>query len=250
MGWTVGDFQEQVEMMTSHSGLSDKVEGWLNRVIMEVAGKAHWRRQITTQSVAPNVNASTAVTANWLYDTTMTASNPMAIYGANYRSVTFSTAASTNIVEQALIQQSPKDFYDYQNGLAVTYGVGDPERYCQPKWTSYSNGGNYYMLPQVAVYPQYLSATSAHLELKYLSAPEKLSGTDDNNWITDKYPKMVLNGVLRYAFLYLSDTASYNIAKANYVNGVADMVRNEEAVLASNPYRRGVMPSEVMRGGA
>lgn len=242
MGWTVGDYQDQVEMMTGHKGLGDKVQSWLNRTIMEISTKAIWKRMVITQSIAPDAEPSTTVSANWISNVTMTSSNPMAIFGANYRT-------ATNVLEKALIQNSPLDFYAYQHGLSITYGTGDVERYCQPKWTSYSNAGSYYMLPQVAIWPQALTTGDADLELKYQSAPEKFTTTTDNNWITNKYPRVVLNGVLRYAYLYLGDTVSYNLSKSQYVNGVADMLRNEETVLASAPYRKGVMPSEVMRGG-
>ena len=243
MSWTVSTFQDQVEVMTGHKGLSDKVQTWLNRSIMEISTKAMWKRMVITQSIAPDAEPSATVTANWITNVTMADSNPMAIFGANYRT-------ATNVLEQALVQHSPHDFYAHQHGLAVDYTTGDPEKFCIPEWASYANTtGDYYMLPKIAIFPQSLTTGDADLQVKYQSAPEKMSTSSDNNWITNKYPRVVLNGILRYAYLYLGDSVSYNLAKSQFLNGIADMIRNEETVLASTPHRRGVMPQEVMRGG-
>lgn len=255
MAWEVQDFQEQVEVMTGHANVSDKVMTWVSRTLMEVASKTYWTKQVKTEAIAPSYTdtPSTTVTENWATWTTFYTANPMALHRLSY-------VTTADIRDSVLVRESVQDFYAKQHAVSVTYSEGDadPARYCVPMWSSYQTGtaGDYYFLPSVAHYPQSMITTVAtaltHLELGYLSAPNKMTaatGAGSSNWMTDKYPMVVLAGVMRYASLYIGDAQAYRIWKGKYENGLKDMLMNEEMVVASTPSMRAVYPEDILRGG-
>lgn len=255
MAWELQDFQEQVEVMTGHANVSDKVLKWVNRTLMEISGKTYWTKQIKTESIAPSYTNTPAVTVadNWATWTTFYSGNPMALHRLSY-------VTTADVRESVLVRESVQDFYAKQHAVSVTYSAGgaDPDRYCVPMWSSYTTGAGTtcYFLPSIAHYPQSMLTTAAtavtHLELSYLSAPDKLTaatGDGASNWMTSKYPMVILAGAMRWASLYIGDTQAYQIWKGKYENGLKDMMMNEEMVVASTPCMRAVYPEDILRGG-
>ena len=255
MAWELQDFQEQVEVMTGHANVSDKVKAWVNRTLMEISSKTYWTKQVKTESIAPSYTdtPSTTITANWATWTTFYTGNPIALHRLSYKT-------TDDVRDSVLIRESVQDFYAKQHSVSVTYSEGgaDPTRYCVPMWSSYTTGAGAtrYFLPSIAHYPQSMVTTVTtavtHFELSYLSAPDKLTaatGSGSSNWMTNKYPLGVLAGTMRWASLYIGDTQAYQIWKGKYENGLKDMLMNEETVVASTPSMRAVYPEDILRGG-
>jgi hypothetical protein len=235
MSWTVQTLQDQVQLLTGHDGLASEVMTWANRVMMELAHKAYWPRQLKNVDLGSPVQSAT-VASQWINNTAFWSLDIMGIHRVNY---------GTNGV---LTRHAVQDFYGFFHGADANYITGAFERYCVPKWTSGSQTSNYYMWPLIAVHPIYNTSTNS-IQVNYLQAPAKFTLATDYNWILTKYPQVVLAGVLRYAFLFIGDGNRYSIFKGKYINGIADMVRNETASLASTPALRGQYPEQIMRGG-
>jgi len=235
MAWTVQTLQDQVQLLTGHDGLASSVVTWTNRVMMEIANKAFWPRHLKTVNLGAPVQSS-VVSEQWINNTAFASLNIMAVHRMAY--------GSTRPLEHRALQ----DFYSFFQGGNANYTTGEFERYCIPKWISASASSEYFMYPMLAVHPISSTTTDA-IQMSYLEAPEKFDSSDDYNWILTKYPQVILAGVLRYAFLYIGDGSRYGVWKGNYINGLADMVRNETTTLASTPAMRAIYPEQILRGG-
>lgn len=237
MAWTVGQIQNQVEVLTGAKNLSDKVIAWTNRVLMQLGTRVYWTKQVYSETLGGAVQTN-VITGQWFSWTTWATRDVVNIHHIIYDT------------EKVLVRQAPQDFYGNFHGLNASYSAVSPGHYALPEWTKYTDGSsNEYLIPKLVAFPLYTTATDC-FTAHYLAAPAKVTGAASTNWILDKYGKTVLAGVLRLAKLFQGDLQGYAMWQQVYMTGITDMIRNEEAVVASIPHYRGVVPQMVMRGGA
>lgn len=241
MAWTVATFQDQVQMMTGNTGLNDRVLTWVNRVLMEIAKKAYWTKQ-TKSITTPTVIAGTPTTlaGAWLENTDDLGEQNI---------VSLHRVEVTNSNSETLLTHcATRDLYALYNGRLVSYKeTNDITHYAVPTWATGSSGATQHLYPNIAVYPGGANGTTT-TKVYFLTVPDKLTGADGSHWFMNKYPTMVLAGLLRYVFLYLGDAQSYLVQKAIYVNGIKDAILSEESVVASTPSMRSVFPEILARG--
>jgi hypothetical protein len=232
MAWTVGQIQNQVQVLTGNHNLSDRVVTWTNRVLMGLATKAPWNKQLQTETLGgfPKVTTVTGQWATWA---------PWATRDIiNVHHIIYDT-------QGVLVRNALQDFYGNLHGRNASYSSEIPSHYAIPGWCSEAGQ---YMIPLLVVYPFYTTATNAFL-VQYLAAPGKMTGAASTHWILDKYGKLVLAGVMRLAMLFLGNLQGYMLWQQVYAASLTDMIRNEEAIVASTPHMRGMVPSIVLRGG-
>lgn len=233
MSWTVETIQSQVLQLTGYRNISDKVLIWLNRTMQQVAQKDLWVKQ-TYSTTMGGAAQSVTPSSQWFSVT--------GLDFINVHHIEYGTKAK-------LVRHPVQDLYAAYHGLAGNYSVGDFEQYAIPKWGTYTTTtGVQYMAPYFAVFPLTTTATDA-FTLHYLSAPARFTATTDTHWILDKYPQMILAGVMRYVMLYVGDRERYLAWKQRFQTGLALMKRQEMSVVASTPNMRGVLPEVVLGGG-
>lgn len=239
MAWDVAEFQDQVQMITGNTGINDRVLAWLNRVLMTVATKAYWTKLTqydTTLAVPATANTLNGV---WIDGDALGQANIISMHRLEC------TLASS---ERLVTHLSTQELYNRYHGSLVSYTSGnDITHYCVPTWSTGGSGAASYMNPEFGVYPCGTEATTT-MKAFFSVAPDKLVGGASTHWIMTKYPLTVLAGVLRYAFLFLSDMQAYVLWKQKFVNGLKDMVMSEESVVASSPAFGGVFPEVLTRG--
>lgn len=232
MSWTVGNIQDQVTQLTGYRNVTDKILPWINRTVQQMAQKAFFTKQVYTTSIG-GVSQVTTPSSQWF-----------SVTGLNLINVHHIEYSTTAKLERHPIQ----DMYGAFHGLNASYSVGAFEKYAIPKWGTYTTGGAQYLVPYFAMYPLATTATDA-LTLHYLAAPDKFTATTDTHWILDKYPHVVLAGVMRYVMLYVADRDRYLAWKQEYVRGIKQMQRQESSIVASTPNMRGLIPEVILGGG-
>lgn len=236
MSWTVGMIQNQVQVLTGNYNLSDRVVTWTNRVLMSLAVKAPWTKQLGSATIGSFPRATT-VTSQWASWTSWATFDII-----NLHHIIYDTKG-------VLVRCALQDFYGNLHGRNASYSNDIPSHYAVPGWVTYDVAGvDRYMIPYLVAYPFYTTATNAFTAY-YLSAPGKMTGAASTHWILDKYGKLVLAGVMRLAMLFLGNLQGYMLWQQEYAASLTDMIRNEEAIVASTPHMRGMVPSVVLRGG-
>jgi len=238
MSITAQFFQSQVQILSGNDQIASKVLTWVSRACQEIAMKALWKQQTRSVNVG-GLGAVTTVVSQWASLTPAAASNFVQMIHVKYNS-----GGSV----YPLYRLEPQDLYSNFQGVTGTYSADTVEAYCIPRWTTSGNATSQYMAPYMAVYPVGTTAVTAYTA-HFHSAPDKVATANDTNWIMSKYPGVVLNRVMALASLYLKDSQGYLLYMSKYANGVKDMVLTEETNVAATPYRRGIVPEVVMRGG-
>lgn len=241
MSWDVANIQSHVQLATGNDGLSSRVITWFNRTIMEIVTSGVLPKQIEIKSQHPlstATNTTSGVDDGW---TSVATDNIVALHHLVLQATTNTTAATSYY--NPLVRMDVRDLYPRYHGLAVSQ-TGDPvENYANVKWTTYSAGSHMGPLIALALEPSNRSA-----EVHLYKAPDKATTAADTNWILRKYPKVVLAGVLRYAFIYLGNPARYQYEQQQFKAGVEDIIKNETGDIAHAPVMRGVVPGFFQRG--
>lgn len=240
MAWDVAEFQDQVQLATGQMGLNDRVLGWLNRVLMEVAKKAYWTKLIKSVTTIVPTASDDTLNGVWL-------TNTDDLGEANITSL--HRIEVTNSGSECLAKHTTtQDLYARYHAALVDYASGnDVTHYCVPQWSEGGSGAVRHQYPEIAVYPVGVAATTT-TKAYFSTVPDKLTGGSSTHWMLTKYPHLFMAGTLRYAFLFLGDLQSYMIWKQRFVNGMKDMVMSEESMVANAPAFGGVFPEVLTRG--
>lgn len=113
MAWTVGQIQNQVQVLTGNHNLSDRVVTWTNRVLMAVACKAPWTKNLASSTIGsfPRV---TTVTGQWASWTTWASSDII-----NLHHIIYDT-------QGVLVRCALQDFYGNLHGRNASYSTDEP----------------------------------------------------------------------------------------------------------------------------
>lgn len=251
---TVGDLQAQVQMMTGHSGLASKVTGWCNRVLSDICTRAYWTEQLGTgfahHTVAANATTNSPQTHAFPMNTTCgdaTYDEFIAPYAVDQVSLTANTTGPyISNFERPLVRLEIPDLYAQMAGSSAGVISAISKYYAVIRGDINATTGT------VSEYFYGVNATTATdgthamaITGAWTLAP--LDSSNDTCWIMQRYPRVILAGVLARVRLYLGDPVGYLTEKAEYENGIADMLRVEESVTASNPVMGGVDHSALGR---
>jgi hypothetical protein len=154
------------------------------------------------------------------------------------------------VVTAQLVRHGIVDLYARYQGRNVSYSAGDLESFSAVYWASMGTAPTCYLVPYLAFWPQATTLTLTNAVVaKYLKALDKETTAAGYNWISDKYPMVVLAGIMRCASLYIGDGQAYLYWKGKYANGIKEMILMETTVQAGTPYRRSVYPEDIFRQG-
>lgn len=234
MSWTVGDIENQVLQLSGYRNISDKLLAWTNRTVAQIGQKAFWTKQVQSASIG-GASQTNTISDQWFSATGLALSNFIAM-----RRIDYGTHAM-------MVRQAVEDLYKNFHGLVASYSVGSFEKYAIAKYGTCTSGNDQFMAPYIAVYPIYATNTS-DFTAHFLAAPAKFTTTTDTHWILDKYPSVIIAGVMRYVELYVGNLQGYLSWKKIYLMGISNMMKTEESSVASTPNMRGVLPELVMRG--
>lgn len=247
---TLSDLQSQILLATGHGGISAKVTKWANRVCQDVATRVFWMQQIGVglahHATAANATHTTRADLHAFSMQTPNASlnELIAPYAVDQVTITTNTTGTfIGAYERPLIRVEHADLYQIAAGSTpVTSSTSSFYAMVRGNIQSLTaTAGGTIIEDFVAFpFPATTASTVQALGITYLGSPLILDSDEDTNWMMQRYPRVVLAGVLRYARLYLNDVVGYLKEKAEFENGIADMVRVEEVASANAPVMGGV----------
>lgn len=253
MAWfTLGHVQNQVQLLTGHDGLADKVTRWTNRVMNEIVLKAYWVSSMGVTYAIPGSGMKDSTVPNQWFSVdpvTVHFHEFVAPYAADRVVMKDATWISKYI--RPLIRLDIMDMYAAVQGTTVAAQAGVPAEYGMVYGDVNTSGTPRQYLWAAPAFGTTVTTASGGgggvVAVSYLGTPLLLVSGTDTNWILSDYFKVVLAGVMRYARVYLGDYQGYLLEKAEFENGLRDMLLHEETASASTPRMQGLNPEVLGR---
>jgi hypothetical protein len=248
--YTLGDLKSQVALLSGDNNIASKVTVWANRVVSDLNTRAFWTRQtkrMQISAVAGNAaNATSNTPQGQMISFTHTTNPPIAIAGLQQA---YQSGTVIGTYGPALVRCSPMDLWRKFAGTnsvaANTATFYAPLGYTGSTNATTAASNAVPPAMQFALHPAIQTVgTGANSSGVFLPSAlthmALLNGDTDTHWILSKYFRLVLNGVMRMVRMYQGQTNQYLQYKADFEDGVRQMILQEEAMVAGTPVMRSI----------
>jgi len=254
---TVGDIQSQVQLLTHHDNLDAYVLDWVNRTLQDISTTAIWHRSYRAVTIR-HTNATSATSNNptlqmFEIDPGSAGREIIEVLGCADVQGVVGTTAPPVTYHRPLVRRDWQALQNAYHGLRATEQnpVNGSTMYAVVQGSVDTTGGTVHQSIVGFPFPGNVVgatiSTGQGMRVDCFLAPSKLPAPSHTFWIMQYYPKVVLAGVMMRARLFLRDGRGYLMEKAEYVNGLADMILKEENTTVNKPYLRAVQSDEVNR---
>lgn len=263
---TLGDLKTVVSDLTRHENLGDRVETWATLVWAEMATRLAGATGdvFAIDFVAGAWNATTQAanlteSDTWYGNFQLTGSLPTTathtlstiplqafpgnrlprdlmqvvqiFHGSGVGSGWVLTNETSGALNQRYERMSPKDMAQIQEAATAKVTVASNEAASNIRYAhvgaAFSSGDASSFCQKLQIFPH--PSADSYIVIEYCKAPTEFGDDSDSCGFLAKHPSVFVQGVMRYAWMYVGDVNNYILSLRDYTDGLRKVATTTRA---------------------